>query len=257
MILNYYNTPIYYEIQGKGPAVVLLHGFLESSLMWERFIPKIINTKTIFTIDFPGHGKSGIVGDVHTMELMADIVHDILERHKIKSATFIGHSMGGYVALTYTELYEDAVEKLFLLNSTPAEDSADRKINRERAMNLISRNPRSFISITIGNWFDMNSHDQFASEIKNMLEEALKFPVEGIMATILGMKNRKDQTLTLKNFSKDKYMICGIKDPIISIEDSKILALRTETKIKIVDGGHLGLIENFDEIVKFFLLSLI
>ena len=122
MILNYNNTHIYYEIQGKGPALVLLHGFLESITMWEPLIPKTIENKTVITIDLPCHGKSGCIGKVHSMELMAEVVHYILKYHTIKSATFMGHSMGGYVALAYAEMYDAEVNTLILLNSTPAED---------------------------------------------------------------------------------------------------------------------------------------
>ena len=84
MILKYYETPIYYEISGEGPALVLLHGFLESSAMWERMIPVLSQNKTVISIDFPGFGKSGIVDTVHSMELMANIVNQIIKRHFLK-----------------------------------------------------------------------------------------------------------------------------------------------------------------------------
>jgi surfactin synthase thioesterase subunit len=69
------------------------------------------------------------------------------------------------------------------------------------------------------------------------------------------MKNRKDRISVLKNFSKQKIMICGIQDPIVSFNDCKTMAYETKSDLEILDGGHMGLIENFNEIVKIVTLS--
>ena len=83
-----------------------------------------------------------------------------------------------------------------------------------------------------------------------MKNEVLSFPVEGIKAAILGMKNRKDRSTVLKNFRGGKMMISGCKDSLIPIEVSSTLAKDTFTPIIKLNGGHMGMIENFDEIVK-------
>ncbi len=250
MILNYYDTPIYYMVHGQGPAIVLLHGFLESSRMWDQLILKISKDKTIITIDLPGHGNSGCISKSHSMELMADVVHAILKKHKIDSAAFFGHSMGGYVALAFAEKHYKVINKLILINSTPAADSEERKLNRDRAIKVINQNPKAFISMAIHNLFVKSSQIQYALEIQKMKKEALSFPVEGIIATIIGMKNRKDRSLILKELNIEKIMICGNEDPLIPYDVAKTLALESGTKLKKLAGGHMSLIENFDKIVK-------
>lgn len=250
MILNYNHTQIYYTIEGQGPAIVFLHGFLESSTMWDRFMPKIAEGKTIITIDLPGHGKSGCISETHSMELMAEVVQSVLKKNQIDIATLIGHSMGGYVALAFAELYNHKVEKLVLLNSTPAEDSEERKHNRDRAIKIIGQNSEAFISMAISNLFVESEQDQYVLEIQNMKKEANTFPIEGIIAALLGMKNRKDRTFVLKKFSKEKIMVCGLKDPLIPYKVSKLLALETGATLKNVSGGHMSHHENFNEIVK-------
>lgn len=250
MILNYNYTQIYYTIEGQGPVLVLLHGFLESSTIWDSFILKMASGKTIITIDLPGHGKSDCLSEVHSMELMAEVVNVVLKENEIEVATFIGHSMGGYVALAFAELYTDKVDKLVLLNSTTAKDSKERKRNRDRAIKIIGQNPEAFISMAISNLFIESERDQYAREIQKMKEEANTFPIKGITAAILGMRNRTDRSFVLKKFNKEKLMICGLKDPLISYEVCKILALETGTALKNVSGGHMSLIENLEEIVK-------
>ena len=250
MILNYNKTHIYYEIHGKGPAIVLLHGFLESLTMWERLTPILSINKTVVAIDLPGFGKSGIVETVHSMELMADIVDQIIKLHSFEAISIIGHSMGGYVGLAYCEIHPTSVKKLILLNSTPAADSQERKINRERALRLIDKNSAVFLSMAIQNLFTKDSQEKHASEIEKMKNDVLNFPLEGIKAAISGMKDRKDRISVLKEFSGEKLMICGINDPVVPYKVSKTLAKETLTSIIKLNGGHMGMIENFNEIVK-------
>ena len=116
MIYHYDNTPIFYEISGNGPAVVLLHGFLESTSMWAPIIEEFKHKRTIISIDLPGHGQSGVISDTHSMEAMATVVLGILQEHDFESVAVIGHSMGGYVALAMAEKHPNLVSKLILLN---------------------------------------------------------------------------------------------------------------------------------------------
>ncbi|MEH6763546.1 MAG: alpha/beta hydrolase [Aequorivita antarctica] len=251
MTFHYKNIPIQYEISGNGPSLVLLHGFLESSTMWNSLIPQFSKNNTIVTIDFPGHGKSGVISEIHSMELMAEVVNELLQHLQISSATFIGHSMGGYVALAYAEMFSEKVEKLILLNSTPIVDSEERKENRNRALKVIDQNPQAYISMAIGNLFAETSRKKFAAEIEMLKKEVYSFPVEGIKAAIKGMRDRKDRTEILKDFNKGKYMILAEEDPILPISDAKQLAEQCGVSVKIIGGGHMSVIENWDSVVKY------
>ena len=112
------NTKISYSDIGKGTALVLLHGFLENSTMWDFYIEAFAKKHRVITIDLLGHGQTECLGYIHTMEDMADAVHAVLHELHIKKAFFTGHSMGGYVALAFAELYADIVKGIVLLNST-------------------------------------------------------------------------------------------------------------------------------------------
>lgn len=253
MTFQHNNSSVFYNTFGKGPAIVLLHGFLESSTMWKPLIPLLSKNNFIITIDFPGHGKSEVIAEIHTMELMAEVVHEILLKLQIPTATFIGHSMGGYVALAYTEMFSEKVEKLTLLNSTPVADSEDKKENRNRALKVIDQNPKSYISMAIGNLFAESSREKFTREIEALKTEAYSFPIEGIKAAIKGMRDRKDRTEILKNFNKGKYMILAEEDPILPVLETKKLAESCNVSIKIIEGGHMSVIENWDVISKYLL----
>ena len=116
MTLNYRNTQLYYTSKGIGNPIVLLHGFLESSNIWNFFIPSLSEKRQVICIDLPGHGKSGNLDEVHSMELMADAVYHVLSHLKIEKVTLVGHSMGGYVEfgffrkISYNDLRSSAYE---------------------------------------------------------------------------------------------------------------------------------------------------
>lgn len=255
MIFNFKNTPIYYNVVGEGRATVLLHGFLESSKMWAPLIPELSKNRQIIMIDLPGLGESGVISETHSMELMAEVVDSILEYLHVSTATFIGHSMGGYVTLACAEMFPDRVEKIVLLNSTAIADSEERKANRDRAIKIIDRSPKAYISMAIVNWAGETTREKFSEELQTSKNIAYTFPVEGIKAGLRGMRDRKDRTEVLKAFPREKYMFLAEGDPIIPIQDNLQLAKECGAKSIIASGGHLSVIENL-QAVREFLLSI-
>jgi len=248
MIATFNNSSIHYTIIGKGPALVLLHGFLLSPTIWTEIIPKLAIKNQVIIIDLPGHGKSECIAEIQTMELMAKAVHSILVENNIEKANFIGHSMGGYISLAFAEKYPSKIGTLILLNSSSEADSEERKVNRNRAIEVIKTHKEAFINMGIAALFKEEKQEEFQHLIKKFSTEAFHFPVEGIVASIKGMRDRKDRTSILKNFKGKKYMISGIEDPIIPISSSEKNASETNTKLYKVNSGHMSINENINEI---------
>jgi pimeloyl-ACP methyl ester carboxylesterase len=163
--LHFKNTRISYTDQGKGTAIVLLHGFLENQKMWNPFIGEWSKKFRIITIDLLGHGETECMGYVHSMENNADAVHEVLSELRLRKAIFVGHSMGGYVALAFAELYPDMVKGLVLLNSTARADSEERKTNRDRAIKAVKQSFQNFISLSISNLFSEENRERLAEAI--------------------------------------------------------------------------------------------
>ena len=133
--------------------MVLLHGFLENKSMWNAFVPELAKKNRVITIDLLGHGETECLGYVHAMEDQADMVYALLLFLKIRKVVLVGHSMGGYIALAFAELFPDNVKGLFLLNSTSRADSEEKKINRDRAIVAVKQNYGAFVSMSIANLF--------------------------------------------------------------------------------------------------------
>jgi pimeloyl-ACP methyl ester carboxylesterase len=73
--------------------------------MWDNYIATFSKKNRVITIDLLGHGETECLGYVHSMEDNADAVHAVLAELRIRKAILVGHSMGGYVALAFAELY--------------------------------------------------------------------------------------------------------------------------------------------------------
>ncbi len=245
------NKKIHYKVNGRGPYLLLLHGFLEDSTIWENLIPALVEEYTVITIDLPGHGTSEVLAEIHSMELMAEVVISLLSDLGIKKVSVMGHSMGGYVALAIAESAPSLLQHILLLNSRAANDSEQQRVNRNRAIALMKTQPSLFIKMGISNLFSEKAQLQFAKEIKDLQLKALQFPAEGITANIKGMRDRKNRSDILKDFEGSKWIIAGREDPVIPFSVSEAMANSCDCAIKILEGSHMGWLENKEQIIQF------
>ncbi|MFC4741101.1 alpha/beta fold hydrolase [Flavobacterium ponti] len=249
----YKNTKIAYSETGKGTTIVLLHGFLENSTMWDTHIEVLAKRNRVVCIDLLGHGQTDCLGYVHSMEDQADVVYHVLHELKIRKAVLIGHSMGGYVALAFAELYPEMVKGLLLMNSTSRADSEERKTNRDRAIKAVKQNYTSFIRMSIANLFSEENRERLTEEIELVRNEALKTPLQGIVAALEGMKVRKDREVILHFATYPMILILGKKDPVLNYEENKTQIENTKVELVTFEDGHMSHVENREELSTVFL----
>lgn len=250
MILSSFGSKINYQEAGSGPALLLVHGFLESASMWQYLVPVWADRFRVITVDLPGHGLSESLGEIHHMDDIATILIELLESLGIERVHLIGHSMGGYAALAFAELFPDRLRSICLLNSTSEADSDERLLNRERALNLVDRDHEAFIRLTIPALFSPENRKRFTPQIEKMQLEAFSFPKKGIAASIRGMMQRPDRTQVLSGLRIPKLIVGGKADPIIPEKNLKTIGRNSGSTFLSVPGGHMLHIENRNEILK-------
>ncbi len=250
MIVTHKGIKINYQVSGKGPALVFLHGFLENMDMWKAIIPFFSTNYTCITIDLLGHGKTNCIGYIHTMEDMAHAIKTVLNKLTLTDIALVGHSMGGYVALAYVDLFPDTVSSIALVNSTSFPDNDQRKINRDRAIHIVKKNPEAYTHMAIANLFAKENRSIYTAEINTIKKEASKTPLQGIIAALEGMKIRKDCSEVLLNFKGPKIIFAGKKDPVLSYKQNSIESKQYKTEFILFDGGHMSYIENKKEFVQ-------
>lgn len=250
--VNFKQVEISYQEQGSGSAVVLLHGFLEGSWMWRDVTPELAKKFRVIEIDLPGHGASDCIGYVHTMEEMAEAVFAVLQELGIRRISLVGHSMGGYVSLAFAEHYPDHVKNLVLLNSTALADSEEQKENRLRAIELVKSNHKSFVRKSVPLLFRPVNRQKKKEELNWVKEQCLLTPPQGIIAAIEGMRQRPNREVLLKFPPYPVHIIAGTKDPRISIEESRYLAVISDDVFlhELTGCGHMSYVECPTEMLK-------
>jgi pimeloyl-ACP methyl ester carboxylesterase len=110
---------IHYLIAGHGPAVILLHGYTQTSRMWRPLIPKLTDKFTVIAPDLPGIGDSDIPknGDGLDMKTSAIRIHALVRSLGIAKARVVGHDIGLMVAYAYAAQFPSEVEKLIVMDA--------------------------------------------------------------------------------------------------------------------------------------------
>lgn len=247
--LQFKNTNISFSVAGKGTAIVLLHGFLENSSMWNSVKSTLEKRNKVICIDLLGHGKSDCIGYVHSTELMAEAVEVVLKHLRIRKSIVVGHSMGGYVALAFAEKNPTKIKGLCLMNSTSLADDNELKIRRERANKMVQNNFNNMVSMSFANLFSEKSRDSFKNEMQAALQEAMQTPIQGYIACQEGMKIRTNRSAVLKNNNFKKLFIIGKKDPVLNYQKLIEEAKETNSEAVVFDEGHMSHIENKTELI--------
>ena len=216
--------------------------------MWDKYVSALSKYHRVITIDLLGHGETECLGYVHTMEDQADMIFAVLISLRIRKIVLVGHSMGGYVALAFAELYPDNVKGLFLLNSTSRADSDERKINRDRAIKAVKQNYTNFVRISITNLFSEDNREVFAKEIEKVKLQALKTPLQGIVASLEGMKIRKDREVLLHFAPYPIQLVLGEKDGVLIYPETVDQIEGTKVELTTFPDGHMSHIENEKEL---------
>jgi pimeloyl-ACP methyl ester carboxylesterase len=245
-IISFKGAKIRYRVEGSGAAVILLHGYLESLDIWNGFSARLAKKFRIISIDLPGHGKSGIVSDVHTMEIMAEAVKRVLSEMHADKCIIIGHSMGGYATMAFADLFYDRLCGYSLFHSTPFADTDEKRKARDREIEMVDQGRKDLICKTnIPRAFAGANVKKLKNEVGRAGRIAVDTPDEGIKAVLQGMKMRPDRSHILLASDIPVLVILGRQDNYIPFNEVKDkIMLNAKGEIRVLDNsGHMGFIE--------------
>ena len=232
---------------GKGErCVVLLHGYLESMLVWDEFISLLKDSVRVVVIDLPGHGVSVVNGEVHTMEYLAECVAEAMKALGIDRYSVVGHSMGGYVALAMAELYPSSLNSVVLLSSTTSADSQEKCDRRRREIELIKAGKKNTLARLVPHaGFAPENVKRLKDYIEDIAELILLAEDEGVMAILAGMIERKSRGEQLRDSGIPHLFIFGRYDYYIPVEVAEeMIAADPGAKVLWLEhSGHMGFYE--------------
>jgi pimeloyl-ACP methyl ester carboxylesterase len=109
---------LYYKKYGSGPPLVILHGLFGMGDNWRTFSKKVEHQFECFLIDLRNHGRSPH-DPVMNLQAMTEDVYQWMTDSGIHKATFLGHSLGGKIAMQFALRYPEKVEKLIVVDIAP------------------------------------------------------------------------------------------------------------------------------------------
>ncbi len=107
----------YWQMGDAGSSIILLHGGNGSIEFWVYNIAVLAQHHCVYAFDMVGSGKSDYPEADYSLTYQAEFLKSFMSALSIESATLIGNSMGGAVALQFTRFYPDRVDRLVLVDS--------------------------------------------------------------------------------------------------------------------------------------------
>ena len=246
---------IYISDEGKGFPLVLVHGFLGSSKIWEPQINFFKDYFRVITPDLPGFGKSSKIKSLDSINAMAKIVLELLKKRDIKKFNLMGHSMCGMVVQEMAIISGDKINKLICystgsIGDIPGRfesiDTSREKLKKHGIENTVNRiSKKWFIEGDKAKYFYLcNNANKATSE-------------EAADNALIALKNWRGLE-NLKHIKNKTLIIWGDKDTTYNFNQVDTLNQNIpNSKIKVIKGCshnmHLEIPEKFNEIVKNFL----
>lgn len=233
---------LHYTKTGTGnEALVLLHGFMENNTIWQEMEPLLKDKFSLIKIDLLGHGKSPNQASVHTMEMMAEAVKEVVQSENIAQFHLLGHSMGGYVSLAYAEKYAEDLKSLTLFFSTFLEDSEEKKEMRKKSFRVVRESMNTYINAGVPLLFSALEREKLESKITLAKEIALSTAPENVIAALEGMMLRPNRFSVVDTLKGKVMFILGKHDNAVNASEvMKQIPMKENIKTYILDCGHNG-----------------
>ncbi|WP_227936391.1 alpha/beta fold hydrolase [Alkalihalobacillus deserti] len=233
---------LHYYRKGIGEPLILIHGFLSTNRVYDQVISYLTNKYDVIAIDLPGHGKSPLTNEKTVYDYAKKII-GLLTSLQIKNATWVGHSIGGYITMAAVEKYPEYVKRAAFLYSSPVADTKKEKQERDQhVVTIKTKGLDAFIKERIPLYF------AFYPDPKD-LEEAYRHAelttTEGAIVATYAMKERPDQVNMVNQTQIPLFFLEGKKDLLEKpFHSSTPLITKAMT-----DTSHMGMFDNPEQFI--------
>ena len=237
---------IYVEDVGKGPVLVLVHGFLGSTEMWRPQIKYFKKNFRVLAPALPGFGKSGKIVSCDSIRCMAKSILNSLKNKEIEKFNLIGHSMGGMIVQEITKLAGDQILKLVCYGTGPIGNIPGRFETIDETRKKLKHNGLKVTANRIAKtWFVEKNKAKFFYLCKNAAEETT---LEAADNGLLAMKNWNG-TNNLKNIRNKTLIVWGEHDKAYNYKQVENLKKNIQnSSLEIIkDCSHNAHLEKPDE----------
>jgi 3-oxoadipate enol-lactonase len=243
-----------YIDEGSGDVILLIHGFCGSPAYWEKIIPDLGKNYRVIAPALRGHGKSSAVSDPYTTSDMATDIKHLLDELQIHKVIMFGHSLGGYVTLSFAEQFSDRLAGFSLVHSTSHADNEEAQQGRSKSIELICENGvEPLVKNLVPKLFAPEYSKSMVEEVEFVTEIGLNTSVTGAKGALRAMRERPERHAVLSKSQVPSLLIAGEFDQIIPIE--KVFSVESENieQVVLTEAGHMGMIEKPTELTNIIL----
>jgi pimeloyl-ACP methyl ester carboxylesterase len=255
---NYGIDQLAYYDEGKGKQTLLLiHGFGEDYGVWKNQIEFLSINYRVIAPNLPGvHCKPLALhhSQAPSIRMYVEVLHELMHHLNIEKYFIIGHSMGGYIGLSFADYYVNHVQGLLLLHSTTYEDNEAKKISRMKMAEFIQEwGVSKYLETATPNLFGDAFKKTNPDVIQDIIESGLGTSQEAMIQFVFAMRNRKAMTHLLQQSNLPVWIIAGDADLAVPIEDSleQIKLLPSSNSLLLKEVGHMGMFEATDQVNEF------
>jgi pimeloyl-ACP methyl ester carboxylesterase len=252
---------VYVEQQGTGDAVVLVHGFGESSYSWRRLIPELARSFRVVALDLNGFGWTERPRDPasYTREGQERLILGVLAALGIERAQFVGHSYGGGLTLFLASRHPERMRSMVLVDTSAASYPEDRRTRLAalRPLDLLavqlSLRPRHVRRSLRASVFDpaVVTTEMVRAYLDRLRVEGEGDAFYGLTARLAGRPRGPAADLALEKIAVPALVVWGAEDHVIRVEDGRRGAARLPAAefVTIPDSGHLPMEERPAELL--------
>ena len=255
---NYGIDQLAYFDEGKGDQTILfIHGFGEDHGIWKNQIEFLSSHYRVIAPNLPGvHCKPLALhhSQAPDIRMYVEVLHDLMHHLNIDQYFIVGHSMGGYIGLSFADYYVNHVQGLLLLHSTTYEDNEAKKTSRMKVAEFIQEwGVSKYLETATQNLFGDAYKKVNPAAIQNIIDSGLGISQEAMIQFVFAMRNRKAMTHLLQQHAIPVWMIAGEADLAVTIQDSleQIKLLPSSNSLVLEAVGHMGMLEATDLVNQF------
>ena len=247
----------YFDVGTSNKTILLLHGFGEDHCIWKNQIEFLAPHYRIIAPNLPGvHCKPLALhhSQAPSISMYVEVLHELMHHLGIEQYYIVGHSMGGYIGLSFADYYVNHVQGLLLLHSTAYEDNDAKKASRMKVAEFIEEwGVSKYLETATPNLFGNAFKKTNSATIQQLIESGSDISKETMIQFVFAMRNRKAYTHLLQQTHIPVWMIAGEADLAVPIQDSmeQIKLLPSTNSLVLKEVGHMGMLEATDLVNQF------
>lgn len=254
----YNSSRIFYNVEGTGQPVILLHGFAEDRSIWNNQLMALKGKYCVIVPDLPGSGKSELIAlEIASIDQYADCIKALTEAENAERVVLLGHSMGGYITLAFVKKYPGLLKAFGLVHSTAFADSDEKKASRKKGIEMMNEyGIASFLKNTIPNLFSKQFKQEHPEEVNKLIEQGQSFSKDALVQYYYAMMGRPGTTQVLEQAEVPVLFIVGTEDVAAPMQDLlEQVHLPRLSHIHILENaGHMSMLEK-SELLNAYLLD--